>query len=72
MCERTHKLANLKRPFVVTVWNDGMCSECWDRLLLEAEEEAKAAREAEEESEKITAASASSKSYSTSSGGTPR
>lgn len=55
---------------VVSVWNDGMCSECWDRLLLEAEEDAKAARLAEEESEKIAAASASSASYS-SSGGTP-
>ncbi|KAK9424253.1 hypothetical protein SUNI508_03741 [Seiridium unicorne] len=56
----------------VTTWNDGMCSECWDRLLQEAEELAEANRKAEEEAEKLAVASASSRSYSASSGGTRR
>lgn len=56
----------------VTLWNDGMCSECWDRLIKEAEEEAEAARLADEEAERMTAASSSSRSYSTNSGGTRR
>ncbi|KAK6851300.1 hypothetical protein PG989_014442 [Apiospora arundinis] len=29
----------------VVEWNDGMCNECWERLLIEAREEAEAAKE---------------------------
>ena len=29
----------------VVAWNDGMCNECWERLLIEAREEAEAAKE---------------------------
>ncbi|KAK8045289.1 hypothetical protein PG993_005313 [Apiospora rasikravindrae] len=32
----------------VVAWNDGMCNECWERLLIEAREEAEAARERDE------------------------
>ncbi|KAK8084998.1 hypothetical protein PG997_006269 [Apiospora hydei] len=32
----------------VVVWNDGMCNECWERLLIEAREEAEAAKERDE------------------------
>ncbi|KAK7931435.1 hypothetical protein PG985_002147 [Apiospora marii] len=28
----------------VVTWNDGMCNECWERLLIEAREEAEAAK----------------------------
>ncbi|KAI0602118.1 hypothetical protein F4775DRAFT_538418 [Biscogniauxia sp. FL1348] len=45
----------------VIKWNDGMCNECWDRLLQEAREMA----EAEAEAEALAATSTSSKSYST-------
>ncbi|KAK8097961.1 uncharacterized protein PG998_013447 [Apiospora kogelbergensis] len=31
----------------VVEWNDGMCNECWERLLIEAREEAEAAKERE-------------------------
>ncbi|KAF2999133.1 hypothetical protein E8E14_005297 [Neopestalotiopsis sp. 37M] len=57
---------------LVTLWNEAMCSECWDRLLIEAEEQAEKDRQAEEDSEKMAAASASSEGYtsnSTSTGG---
>ncbi|KAH9907487.1 hypothetical protein F4778DRAFT_722123 [Xylariomycetidae sp. FL2044] len=47
----------------VVQWNDGMCSECWDRLMLEAKEMA----EAEAEAEALAAASVSSRSHSTNS-----
>ncbi|KAK8116068.1 hypothetical protein PG984_012570 [Apiospora sp. TS-2023a] len=30
---------------LVVEWNDGMCNECWERLLIEAREEAEAAKE---------------------------
>lgn len=31
----------------VIKWNDGMCNECWDRLMIEAKEMAQAEAEAE-------------------------
>lgn len=46
---------------VVVKWNEGMCNECWDRLMQEAREMA----DAQEETEVMAAASASSKSRST-------
>ncbi|KAI5866248.1 hypothetical protein GGS23DRAFT_377007 [Durotheca rogersii] len=48
----------------VVKWNEGMCNECWDRLLEEAREMAEA-----EEAEALAAASATSKSHSSSSRG---
>lgn len=43
----------------VVRWNDGMCNECWDRLMIEAKEMA--------EAEAAAAASVSSHSQSNSS-----
>lgn len=46
----------------VIKWNDGMCNECWDRLMIEAKEMAQA--EAEAEAKAAAAASNSSSSRS--------
>lgn len=46
----------------VVKWNDGMCSECWDRLMIEAKEMAEA--DAEAEARALAAASVSSSSRS--------
>ncbi|KAI1847651.1 hypothetical protein JX265_000889 [Neoarthrinium moseri] len=50
----------------VTRWNDGMCSECWDRLLREAEEMAEADQLADASATASTSSgSTSTRSYST-------
>lgn len=46
---------------VVIKWNEGMCNECWDRLLQEAREMA----DAEDEALALATTSSSSKSHST-------
>ncbi|KAI1777111.1 hypothetical protein F4818DRAFT_336998 [Hypoxylon cercidicola] len=49
---------------LVIKWNDGLCNECWDRLMQEAREMV----DAEEEAEAMAAASASASSKSRSNG----
>ena len=49
----------------VVHWNDGMCGDCWDRLVAEAREQAAEAKRADREAEELAAASVSSRSEST-------
>ncbi|KAI3321262.1 hypothetical protein HD806DRAFT_503584 [Xylariaceae sp. AK1471] len=45
-------------------WNEGMCSECWDRFVQEAREMAESEAEAAAEAQRLAAASTSSRKRS--------
>ena len=49
----------------VVHWNDGMCGDCWGRLVAEAREQAAEAKRADREADELAAASVSSRSEST-------